>query len=144
MMQKYSKRQKFATAAATTTTVTQPLVPPGITREQEFSVMVSALRNVVVGNTNPVLSQDLFHFQDWTATASTSSSAAAAMINGFGNGLLPVSSDLDTSNNNNKCGEEAVKVLPTMTALQQKWDWDLDLGGKVSSGTLEKTKFNSG
>ncbi|XP_031260323.1 ethylene-responsive transcription factor ERF109-like [Pistacia vera] len=95
-MQKFSKRQKFATAAATTTTVTQPLVPPGITREQEFSVMVSALRNVVVGNTNPVLSQDLFHFQDWTASASSSSSAAAATINGFGNGLLSVSSDLDT------------------------------------------------
>lgn len=99
IMQKSSKRTKFAAATTTTTTTTvmQPPVPPRLTREQELSIMVSALRNVVVGNTNPLLSQELFHFHDWTTTASTSSSGTAApMTNGFSNGLLPVISDLDT------------------------------------------------
>nr|QBX92748.1 ethylene-responsive transcription factor ERF109-like protein [Canarium album] len=92
-MQKNSKRKLSATASTATTSVSTPR----LTKEQEFSVMVATLRNVVVGSTEPVLgsSQDFFfqHAQEWNIASSSNGNGNG---NGFSYGILPPSTDLDT------------------------------------------------
>ncbi|KAJ4716319.1 Ethylene-responsive transcription factor, partial [Melia azedarach] len=100
-MQGSSKRPRLANSAAQP----QPLTPPRLTSEQELSVMVAALRNVVVGNTNNIpidFSPEFFQLKEWittaSATATTPMSNSGSYNNdgNFGNSMLPPPSSLDT------------------------------------------------
>ncbi|KAJ9175320.1 hypothetical protein P3X46_013885 [Hevea brasiliensis] len=84
-----------------------PLSPPRLTQEQEFAVMVTALKNVVSGcvttNSTAALtdfSQELFRLQFSTTVATSSqfaASSSATVTAGFCNPILPPS-DLDMCN----------------------------------------------
>lgn len=91
-MQRSSKRPRFCSVSAAHN---PPPSPPQrrLTQEQELAIMVAALENVLVGNTDNDFSTDIFRFQDWTASnaaaiASTSTSYNSHNTN-FGNGMLP-------------------------------------------------------
>ncbi|OAY38958.1 ethylene-responsive transcription factor ERF109 [Manihot esculenta] len=99
------KRAKL-TASPTNDFSPPPLAPPRLTQEQELSIMVAALKNVVSGGaTNTAtltdVSQELFRLQFSTTAATSSqfatSSSATTVTDGFCSPLLPPS-DLDTCN----------------------------------------------
>lgn len=91
-MQRSSKRPRFCPVSAAHNPPPSP-PPRRLTEEQELAIMVAALENVVVGNTDNDFSADIFRFQDWTASnaaaiASTSTSYNNHNTN-FGNAMLP-------------------------------------------------------
>ncbi|KDO59700.1 hypothetical protein CISIN_1g045014mg, partial [Citrus sinensis] len=91
-MQRSSKRPRFCAVSAAHNPPPSP-PPRRLTKEQELAIMVAALENVVVGNTDNDFSADIFRFQDWTASnaaaiASTSTSYNNYNTN-FGNAMLP-------------------------------------------------------
>ncbi|WCJ17675.1 Ethylene-responsive transcription factor ERF109 [Euphorbia peplus] len=99
-MQKSTKRTKTTGAPATTTTTAStfspPLQPRSISSEQEFSIMVAALKNVISGNT--MTAEEFFHIHlpNSNHTAAPASTSTEGYVLNFNFTPLIPPSELDT------------------------------------------------
>ncbi|XP_015892873.2 ethylene-responsive transcription factor ERF109 [Ziziphus jujuba] len=101
-MHRSSKRPKLD-GAPPTHPVSPSQLPRRLSHEQEISIIVSALRDVVSGNDSQEFQSPLLQANYTTAAASSSSSnpnssSGTDQWGGCGGALLPPSSDLDTCN----------------------------------------------